>query len=132
MYYRKGTDQHLTFLRNMREAHAMYPFTGKRDKELFDKALAELCVRMPFLRADIDRLTARILHVCCSKINMRAHRLRARESKLPLSLPLVVIFSYYNDSTSSYSYQVLRLVSFLCVTSKCTYRMLSFANVDID
>ena len=27
----------------MREAHAMYPFTGKRDKELFDKALAEVC-----------------------------------------------------------------------------------------
>jgi hypothetical protein len=44
MYYRKGTDQHLTFLRNMREAHAMYPFTGKRDKELFDKALAEVCI----------------------------------------------------------------------------------------
>ncbi|XP_055899094.1 uncharacterized protein LOC106053932 isoform X43 [Biomphalaria glabrata] len=42
MYYRKGTDQHLTFLRNMREAHALYPFTGKRDKELFDKALAEV------------------------------------------------------------------------------------------
>ncbi|GFO13611.1 hypothetical protein PoB_004011600 [Plakobranchus ocellatus] len=42
MYYRKGTDQHLTFLRNMREAHAMYPFTGKRDKELFEKALAEV------------------------------------------------------------------------------------------
>uniref|UniRef100_A0A2C9LPZ4 Uncharacterized protein n=1 Tax=Biomphalaria glabrata TaxID=6526 RepID=A0A2C9LPZ4_BIOGL len=49
MYYRKGTDQHLTFLRNMREAHAMYPFTGKRDKELFDKALAELFHRMPIL-----------------------------------------------------------------------------------
>ncbi|BFZ01796.1 hypothetical protein BsWGS_04839 [Bradybaena similaris] len=50
MYYRKGTDQHLTFLRNMREAHAMYPFTGKRDKELFDKALAELFSRIPLLR----------------------------------------------------------------------------------
>ncbi|XP_055898890.1 uncharacterized protein LOC106053932 isoform X11 [Biomphalaria glabrata] len=49
MYYRKGTDQHLTFLRNMREAHALYPFTGKRDKELFDKALAELFLRMPAL-----------------------------------------------------------------------------------
>jgi hypothetical protein len=49
MYYRKGTDQHLTFLRNMREAHAMYPFTGKRDKELFDKALAELLSRMPIV-----------------------------------------------------------------------------------
>uniref|UniRef100_A0A2C9LPN4 Uncharacterized protein n=1 Tax=Biomphalaria glabrata TaxID=6526 RepID=A0A2C9LPN4_BIOGL len=49
MYYRKGTDQHLTFLRNMREAHAMYPFTGKRDKELFDKALAEILFRMPVL-----------------------------------------------------------------------------------
>jgi len=47
MYYKKGTDQHLTFLRNMREAHAMYPFTGKRDKELFDKALAEVSSNLP-------------------------------------------------------------------------------------
>uniref|UniRef100_A0A2C9LPN9 Uncharacterized protein n=1 Tax=Biomphalaria glabrata TaxID=6526 RepID=A0A2C9LPN9_BIOGL len=55
MYYRKGTDQHLTFLRNMREAHAMYPFTGKRDKELFDKALAELFRRLPILRCHTTR-----------------------------------------------------------------------------
>uniref|UniRef100_A0A2C9LPZ9 Uncharacterized protein n=1 Tax=Biomphalaria glabrata TaxID=6526 RepID=A0A2C9LPZ9_BIOGL len=57
MYYRKGTDQHLTFLRNMREAHAMYPFTGKRDKELFDKALAELFFRMPILTLEPLRTT---------------------------------------------------------------------------
>lgn len=37
------------FQRNMREAHAMYPFTGKRDKELFDKALAEVSVLSNFL-----------------------------------------------------------------------------------
>uniref|UniRef100_A0A2C9LPP9 Uncharacterized protein n=1 Tax=Biomphalaria glabrata TaxID=6526 RepID=A0A2C9LPP9_BIOGL len=55
MYYRKGTDQHLTFLRNMREAHAMYPFTGKRDKELFDKALAELIERIPVISHDMAR-----------------------------------------------------------------------------
>ncbi|CAL1527338.1 unnamed protein product [Lymnaea stagnalis] len=55
MYYRKGTDQHLTFLRNMREAHAMYPFTGKRDKELFDKALAEILLRMPIMQLDYQR-----------------------------------------------------------------------------
>lgn len=36
-------DFSFSFQRNMREAHAMYPFTGKRDKELFDKALAEVC-----------------------------------------------------------------------------------------
>uniref|UniRef100_A0A2C9LQA0 Uncharacterized protein n=1 Tax=Biomphalaria glabrata TaxID=6526 RepID=A0A2C9LQA0_BIOGL len=58
MYYRKGTDQHLTFLRNMREAHAMYPFTGKRDKELFDKALAELLRRMPVLQSVSERASA--------------------------------------------------------------------------
>uniref|UniRef100_A0A2C9LPS6 Uncharacterized protein n=1 Tax=Biomphalaria glabrata TaxID=6526 RepID=A0A2C9LPS6_BIOGL len=55
MYYRKGTDQHLTFLRNMREAHAMYPFTGKRDKELFDKALAELLFQIPILSANLEK-----------------------------------------------------------------------------
>ncbi|RUS86334.1 hypothetical protein EGW08_005919 [Elysia chlorotica] len=59
MYYRKGTDQHLTFLRNMREAHAMYPFTGKRDKELFEKALAEMLRRLPILKHSMLRLTAR-------------------------------------------------------------------------
>ena len=35
----------ISFQRNMREAHAMYPFTGKRDKELFEKALAEVSSR---------------------------------------------------------------------------------------
>ncbi|XP_059147071.1 uncharacterized protein LOC131934887 isoform X11 [Physella acuta] len=81
MYYRKGTDQHLTFLRNMREAHAMYPFTGKRDKELFDKALAELFQRMPFLKGDNNRVAGHFLHICRSRVNMRAHRLRAQLSQ---------------------------------------------------
>uniref|UniRef100_A0A2C9LQ89 Uncharacterized protein n=1 Tax=Biomphalaria glabrata TaxID=6526 RepID=A0A2C9LQ89_BIOGL len=74
MYYRKGTDQHLTFLRNMREAHAMYPFTGKRDKELFDKALAELFRRLPLLDKEKERASM-YLHTSSksrrSQINFR-------------------------------------------------------------
>uniref|UniRef100_A0A2C9LPP0 Uncharacterized protein n=1 Tax=Biomphalaria glabrata TaxID=6526 RepID=A0A2C9LPP0_BIOGL len=70
MYYRKGTDQHLTFLRNMREAHAMYPFTGKRDKELFDKALAELFQRMPILILDKVRVTQKFYHNNLSRLGM--------------------------------------------------------------
>uniref|UniRef100_A0A2C9LPS2 Uncharacterized protein n=1 Tax=Biomphalaria glabrata TaxID=6526 RepID=A0A2C9LPS2_BIOGL len=78
MYYRKGTDQHLTFLRNMREAHAMYPFTGKRDKELFDKALAELIERLPILKWD-PITAAHLLYVNSkSRRSMRTFRLRSK------------------------------------------------------
>uniref|UniRef100_A0A2C9LPN5 Uncharacterized protein n=1 Tax=Biomphalaria glabrata TaxID=6526 RepID=A0A2C9LPN5_BIOGL len=77
MYYRKGTDQHLTFLRNMREAHAMYPFTGKRDKELFDKALAELFNRLPILRYNPVLADQYFLKTTQTKIGMRNLRLKA-------------------------------------------------------
>uniref|UniRef100_A0A2C9LQ79 Uncharacterized protein n=1 Tax=Biomphalaria glabrata TaxID=6526 RepID=A0A2C9LQ79_BIOGL len=75
MYYRKGTDQHLTFLRNMREAHAMYPFTGKRDKELFDKALAEIFKRIPIMWYSRQR-TQHFMYVNC----MRKLQLRRRQA----------------------------------------------------
>uniref|UniRef100_A0A2C9LPP5 Uncharacterized protein n=1 Tax=Biomphalaria glabrata TaxID=6526 RepID=A0A2C9LPP5_BIOGL len=71
MYYRKGTDQHLTFLRNMREAHAMYPFTGKRDKELFDKALAELLLRLPILNYDRKRAESDFLVITYDRLRKR-------------------------------------------------------------
>ncbi|BFY98965.1 hypothetical protein BsWGS_02002 [Bradybaena similaris] len=74
MYYRKGTDQHLTFLRNMREAHAMYPFTGKRDKELFDKALAELFVRIPLLSYDAAHVEALLYSNSMKKMSLRRCR----------------------------------------------------------
>uniref|UniRef100_A0A2C9LPT1 Uncharacterized protein n=1 Tax=Biomphalaria glabrata TaxID=6526 RepID=A0A2C9LPT1_BIOGL len=77
MYYRKGTDQHLTFLRNMREAHAMYPFTGKRDKELFDKALAELYRRMPFLRHDSGNIEEHFYVNSYQKLRRRLARKKA-------------------------------------------------------
>uniref|UniRef100_A0A2C9LQ84 Uncharacterized protein n=1 Tax=Biomphalaria glabrata TaxID=6526 RepID=A0A2C9LQ84_BIOGL len=77
MYYRKGTDQHLTFLRNMREAHAMYPFTGKRDKELFDKALAELFQRMPCLMSRYDSVVEQFY------INSMRRMYRDRDKTLP-------------------------------------------------
>ncbi|KAI8789840.1 hypothetical protein BgiBS90_010098 [Biomphalaria glabrata] len=76
MYYRKGTDQHLTFLRNMREAHAMYPFTGKRDKELFDKALAELFLRLPLLAHEPIRVEALLYANCMKKMSLRRCRLK--------------------------------------------------------
>uniref|UniRef100_A0A2C9LPY4 Uncharacterized protein n=1 Tax=Biomphalaria glabrata TaxID=6526 RepID=A0A2C9LPY4_BIOGL len=81
MYYRKGTDQHLTFLRNMREAHAMYPFTGKRDKELFDKALAELIFRMPYLAKDVVRAKDVFYHNSRMKLLMRSRSAAATLSE---------------------------------------------------
>lgn len=83
MYYRKGTDQHLTFLRNMREAHAMYPFTGKRDKELFEKALAELLRRLPILE-NVKIAAASYLHKTAStRRSVYKHRLNASQFKSP-------------------------------------------------
>ncbi|XP_005089527.1 uncharacterized protein LOC101860137 isoform X8 [Aplysia californica] len=76
MYYRKGTDQHLTFLRNMREAHAMYPFTGKRDKELFDKALAELLKRMPELTRQLDKVALYLNKNAMTRRHVKLHRQR--------------------------------------------------------
>uniref|UniRef100_A0A2C9LPT6 Uncharacterized protein n=1 Tax=Biomphalaria glabrata TaxID=6526 RepID=A0A2C9LPT6_BIOGL len=82
MYYRKGTDQHLTFLRNMREAHAMYPFTGKRDKELFDKALAELFLRLPILRLMPEPSTVYFLENARTRNAMRMSRWKARQTSI--------------------------------------------------
>uniref|UniRef100_A0A2C9LPY9 Uncharacterized protein n=1 Tax=Biomphalaria glabrata TaxID=6526 RepID=A0A2C9LPY9_BIOGL len=84
MYYRKGTDQHLTFLRNMREAHAMYPFTGKRDKELFDKALAELLLRMPILQRNENYMSNYFYQSTMERLKKRKQRYHCNNYSLKI------------------------------------------------
>ncbi|KAK7109647.1 hypothetical protein V1264_013651 [Littorina saxatilis] len=49
-YFAKGTPEHLTFLRVMREAHRQYPFESRRDAELLHSATEQVLVRLPVLR----------------------------------------------------------------------------------
>ncbi|KAH9510186.1 hypothetical protein Btru_043706 [Bulinus truncatus] len=55
-----------------------------------------LCIRMPFLRNNIERVAAHLLHVCRSRVNMRAHRLRARETSS--SFTSIEVGPYYSST----------------------------------
>lgn len=58
-YFAKGTPEHLLFLRVMREAHQLFPFTGKKDYTLIQQAMDEVLKQLPMLmtrRAQMENI----------------------------------------------------------------------------
>ncbi|KAL8575146.1 hypothetical protein ACOMHN_055139 [Nucella lapillus] len=77
-YFAKGTTEHLTFLRVMREAHRQFPFRNKKDAVLIDNALEVVYQKLPMLR----QRAVQTQHVFYMNTMFRIAKQRKRKTKM--------------------------------------------------